>query len=429
MSSPTDVPAHPDSAACAIVGAPTGAPPQRRGRWWLAVALLASAGIATIYHSFHGFLDLDVYRLGVRQWLNGGDLYGTLPATHDGARLPFIYPPFAAVALSPIALIPWSAARVVNFSLAVAALGVTIYLSTRRLLPTGNRQDALLVSGLALPLALWLEPVRETIGFGQINLILMALVAADCLVDKPRWPRGALTGIAAAIKLTPAVFLLYFLVRRDIRASVVTIVSAALATAAGFAVLPRESLRYWFGGFAGAAGISGSPYATNQTVKAALARLGLPPLVESGLWLLVAAVVLAAAVAGTWWALRSCNAVLAMVVTATAGVLLSPTSWSHHWVWIVPALLAMVVESVQRRSAGWLVATVLTTSVFFIGAHNFFPKGGGRELAWSPGEHLLGDSYVLLALALLIVWTVPAVRPAWCAARPLLARLIAVISR
>src|SRR2546423_1546412 len=298
LSSPTDVPAHPDSAACAVAGAPTDAPSQSRSRWWLAVALLACAGIATIYHSFRVFLDLDVSRRGVQQWRSGGALYGTLPAPHGGARLPFIYPPFAAVALSPIALIPWNAARAVNFGLAVAALGVTIYLSTRRLLPNGNRQDALLVSGLALPLALWLEPVRETVGFGQINLILMALVAADCLVDKPRWPRGALTGIAAAIKLTPAVFLLYFLIRRDIRASVVTIVSAAPATAAGFVVLPRESLRYWFGGFAGAAGISGSPYATNQTVKAPLARLGLPPLVESRLSLLVAPGVPARSAAG-----------------------------------------------------------------------------------------------------------------------------------
>jgi len=396
------------------------------------MALLAATGMVVIDHAFHrlhGFLDLDVYRLGVQQWLHGGDLYGTLPATHDGASLPFIYPPFGALVLSPIALIPWNAAIVVNFALAVAALGVTIYLSTRRLLPAGSRQHALLVSGLALPLTLWLEPVRETLGFGQINLILMALIAADCLIDAPRWPRGALTGIAAAIKLTPAVFLLYFLLRKDVRATTVTIVAAALATAAGFAVLPEESLRYWFGGFAGAAGISGVPYATNQTVKAALARLGLTPLVESTLWLLVAAVVLAAAVAGIWRALRSCNAVLAMVVTAVAGLLVSPTSWSHHWVWIVPALLAMMAESGHRRSVGWLAVTVLTASVFVVGAHNSLPRGAGRELSWSPGEHLVGDSYVLLALALLLVWAIPAVRPAWHAARPLLARFTAVISR
>lgn len=412
MPSPTDVPAHPDSPAYAMAEAPTGAPLAHRPWWWLAAVLLAAAGIVTIFRSFHGFLDLDVYRLGVRQWLDGGDLYGTLPATHDGARLPFIYPPFAALALSPIALVGWGAARVVNFGLAVAALGMTIYLSVRRLALTGTRQDALLVSALALAPALWLEPVRETIGFGQINLILMMLVAADCLAGKPCWPRGLLTGIAAAIKLTPAVFLLYFLLRRDTRAAMVTIVSGALATAAGFAVLPRESVRYWFGGFAGAAGISGSPYATNQTVKAALVRLSLPPPIESGLWLLATAVVLAAAVAGIWWAFRRGNVVLAMVVTGAAGLLLSPTSWSHHWVWVVPALLTMVAESVRRRSAGWLAVTVITMSVFFAGAHNFLPKGDGQELAWSAGQQLAGDSYVLLALVLLVVWAAPAVRSA-----------------
>lgn len=420
MSSAADVP---------VCAGPPAAPP-RRGIVLLAVTFLAAAaGIATIYAGFHGFLDLDVYRLGVRQWLEGGDMYGTLPATRDGARLPFIYPPFAALALSPLALIPWALAALLNFGLAVAALGVTIYLSVRRLWPTGDRYGAVVISGCALPLALWLEPVRETIGFGQINLVLMALVAADCLVDKPRWPRGLLIGIAAAIKLTPAVFLLYFLLRRDLRATVVTIVSGALATAIGFAVLPTESMRYWFGGFAGAAGVSGSPYATNQTVTAALARLSLPPPVASGLWLLATAVVLVAAGAGIWRALHRSHDVLAIVITAGAGVLLSPTSWSHHWVWIAPALLTMVAESVRTRSPRWIIASVATAGTFYAGMHNFFPKGEGRELAWSASQHLLGNSYLFVTLVLLILWAIPAVRPAWQAARQPLGRRGADASR
>ncbi|MGH3692770.1 MAG: glycosyltransferase 87 family protein [Pseudonocardiaceae bacterium] len=394
-------------------------------RWWLlAVAMLTAAGIVTVFSSFHGFLDLDVYRLGVRQWLGGGDMYGPLPATQDGARLPFIYPPFAAIVLSPFALIPWSVAKLLNFGLAVAALGGTIYLCTRRLWLGSNRPSAVVISGVALPLALWLEPVRETIGFGQINLILMALVAVDCLVEKPRWPRGLLIGIAAAIKLTPAVFVLYLLLRRDIRAAAVTFVSGALATAVGFAVLPKESVRYWFGGFAGAAGVSGSPYANNQTVKAVLARLSLPPPLQLGLWLLVAAVVMVAAVIGIRRALRRSDAVLAMVITGAAGLLLSPTSWSHHWVWVVPALLTMVAESVRTRSVGWIIASVATMCTYYVGMHNFLPKGDGRELSWNSGEHLLGASYVLLALVLLIVWAAPAVRPAWQAARTRLVSLV-----
>lgn len=394
LSSPADIPAR--------LELPTS--PSRC--WWvLAVALLATAGIVTIFSSFHGFIDLDVYRLGVRQWLGGGDMYGTLPPTHDGVRLPFIYPPFAAIALSPLALIPWGLAKMLNFSLAIAALSVTIYLCIRRLYPAANLWTVLVVSGFALPLALWLEPVRETIGYGQINLILMMLVAADCLVEQPRWPRGLLIGVAAAIKLTPAVFVLYFLIRRDFRSTLVTIVSGALATATGFAVLPEESTRYWFGGFAGAAGISGSPYANNQTVTATLARLSFPHSLESWSWALVATVVLVTAVVGIRQAFRSSNAVLAMAITGAAGLLLSPTSWSHHWVWAVPALLTMVVESTHTRSVSWIVASVLTASAFYLGMHNFLPKGDGRELTWSLGEHFIGNSYVLLTLVLLIVWS------------------------
>lgn len=393
LSAPADLPARPEFPAS-----------PSRGCWLLAMALLAATGIVAIFSRFHGFIDLDVYRLGVRQWLGGGDMYGTLPPTRDGARLPFIYPPFAAIALSPLALIPWGLAKVLNFSLAIAALGVSICLCIRRLYPAVEQWTVLVVSGFALPLALWLEPVRETIGFGQINLVLMMLVAADCLAERPRWPRGMLIGVAAAIKLTPAVFVLYFLIRRDYRSTVVTIASGALATATGFAVLPRESMRYWFGGFAGAAGISGSPYANNQTVTAALARLGVPQPLESWSWVLLAAVVLVAAVVGIRRAFRSSNAVMAMVISGAAGLLLSPTSWSHHWVWVVPALLAMVVESTRTRSVGWIVASVLTTSTFYLGMHNFLPKGDSHELAWSPGEHFLGDSYVLVTLVLLIVW-------------------------
>ncbi|HET9253963.1 MAG TPA: glycosyltransferase 87 family protein [Pseudonocardiaceae bacterium] len=378
-------------------------------RWLAAVALLAVAGIATVYQCFHTFIDLDVYRLGVRQWWDGGDMYGTLPPTHDGVRLPFIYPPFAAIALLPLAVIPWSLARVANFGLMIAGLAVTIYLSLRRLWPALDRPHAVLISGAALPLALWLEPVRETIRFGQVNLFLMTLVAADCLAGKPRWPRGLLVGVAAAIKLTPAVFVLYFLLRRDVRAALVAGATGALATAVGFVVLPGESVRYWFGGFAGAGGLSGSPYASNQSLRAALARLGLSPPIQSGLWLLAAIVVLAAAGAGVTRASRAGDPVLAITITGAAGLLLSPVSWSHHWVWIVPALLAMAARAVRTQSPGWIAATVITAATFSIGAHNFLPRGDSRELGWRAGQHLIGDSYALLTLVLLIAWVVPVV--------------------
>ncbi|MGH3622758.1 MAG: hypothetical protein ACRDQ5_13330, partial [Sciscionella sp.] len=97
----------------------------------------------------------------------------------------------------------------------------------------------------------------------------------------------------------------------------------------------------------------------------------------------------------------------------------------HHWVWIVPALLMMVVESLRTRSAGWIVTTVVTAAVFYVGAHNFLPKANDLELGWSAWQHVVGDSYVLLTIALLVGWAAPAIRPAWRAAMTGLGTLLA----
>src|SRR5690348_10252261 len=165
----------------------------------LFVVNLAAVAFFVLSYSSHGIglgpyrIDLDVYRIGSRAWLRGWDLYGLLPRTSSGAPLPFSYPPFAAMVLSPLTLLPMKAASVLLTlaSIALTALVLGIFLRSAGV--TGRRAVAWL-----LPAALLLEPVRNTLNYGQVNLALMALVAADCLVRSPRWPRGALTGIAAA---------------------------------------------------------------------------------------------------------------------------------------------------------------------------------------------------------------------------------------
>lgn len=413
MSSQADVPVQPAAPA----QAERPARPRRPLVLLATAAALTTVSIVLMSGMGFAFIDLEVYRFGVLKWLDGGNIYGSLPETNLGISLPFIYPPFAVIALAPMALIPLGLATVVNFGLSVAALGLTLYLAARRLLPTGDRMAALLVSGFALPLALWLEPVRETMGFGQINLFLMVLVAADCLVEKPRWPRGMLVGIAAAVKLTPGVFLLYFLIRRDYRALLVTMISGAVATGLGFLVLPGESLRYFFGGFAGAGGMSGSPYAMNQTIEAALARLDLAPGLQSALWGVSVVIVLVVAAAGIRRASTDDAPVIAFGIAGAAGLLLSPTSWSHHWVFIAPVLLAMVVYAVRTRAPSWIAVAALTTVVFYLGVHGVLPRSNSAELSWNLPEQLAGDSYVLLTAALLIGWALPVLRHARRSAR------------
>ena len=140
-------------------------------------------------------IDLDVYRIGGRAWLRGGNLYDRLPATQSGARLPFTYPPAAAVLLSPLSLVPMPVAATALTLGTVALLAVVIWVFLRRLAgPAAGSPWAL---AWLLPPALFLEPVRDTLAFGQVNVALMALVSLDCLAAKPRWPRGVLTGLAA----------------------------------------------------------------------------------------------------------------------------------------------------------------------------------------------------------------------------------------
>jgi alpha-1,2-mannosyltransferase len=364
----------------------------------VAVALpaLALSVALMLLHTDGYHIDLEVYRIGVATWLAGGDMYGPLPPTISGLGLPFIYPVFAAVLLVPFALLPWTAAWVLLFALSLASLAATLYVTARRLWPAGGPRGALSVASLALPLLLWVEPVLETIEFGQVNLILMGLVAVDCLAPRTRWPRGMLVGVAAAIKLTPAAFVLFFLLRRDHRAAVVTVLTAALATGIGFAVDATSSARYWFGG--PASGISGSIFYTNQTIQAVLARAEVPGIVARVVWFALA-VALLALVAPV---VRRADPALALVTVAGFALLVSPTSWSHHWVWIAPALLVVVAHAGKRRSRRWAVGAVVLAVAFFAAPFRFLPHEGDLELTWTAVQQVIGSTYVIAGLLALV---------------------------
>ena len=122
------------------------------------VPLLALVLANVVVHTGGRHIDLEVYRFGVQAWLAGGDMYGTLPETSDHITLPFIYPPFAAIVLLPLAVAPWVLAWSVLLALSTAALGLTFYVVARRLWPSGGRGGALSVASIALPLALLVQP-------------------------------------------------------------------------------------------------------------------------------------------------------------------------------------------------------------------------------------------------------------------------------
>ncbi|MCE3554733.1 glycosyltransferase 87 family protein [Pseudonocardia sp. RS11V-5] len=372
----------------------------------ISLPLLAISVTALLLHT-HGYhIDLEVYRLGVDTWLHGGDMYGPLPPTISGLALPFIYPVFAAMVLTPLALLPWTPAWVLLFVLSLTSLAVTLYLATRRAWPAGGRGGAVSVAFLALPALLWIEPVLQTFEFGQVNIILMALVAIDCLAPRTPWPRGLLVGLAAAIKLTPAAFVLFFLLRRDVRAAVVTVVTAAAATALGFLVDAHASATYWFGG--PAAGVSGSVFYTNETVQAVVARWGIDGPLLTGIWVVVSLVLLVLLVP----TVRRADPAIAMSAMAAFMLLVSPTSWSHHWVWVAPAVLAVGAHAVRTRRPGWIAVELVLLVAFYLAPFRWLPGNNQVELGWNAGQQLVGATYVIVAIALLVVaWRYYARRP------------------
>lgn len=365
--------------------------------------MLVVAMVVLVYKFGGRHIDLEVYRFGVWALMDGGDPYVTLPPTMVGAVLPFIYPPFAAFVLMPFALVPWDVAWPALMAASTVALALTLYITARALWPSGGRRGALGAAALSLPLAFALEPVHSTIDFGQVNLLLMALVAADCLVPHPKWPRGALVGIAAAIKLTPAAFILFFLLRGDRKAAVTAVVSGAVATLVAFALAPAASLRFWLDNPAG--GVSAAPFYTNQTFQAVLVRAGVEGTARTAAWLVLSLVVVLLAAP----AIRNAPAPLAMVATGAVALLVSPTSWSHHWVWVAPAMMVLVVTAWRARSWRWGVATLLSAAVFVGAPHVWgLPRADGRELAWTPLQQVWGSTFtwftVLLLVALYFAW-------------------------
>lgn len=353
-------------------------------------------------------IDLEVYRFGVEAWWNGDDFYGQLPATSTGDHLPFLYPPFSVLALSPLAILPWMPAVLTLFALNVVCVAATLYVVARSLWPRIGTTEALVIASPAVPLALLLEPLRETFSFGQVNLILMGLVAVDCLARKTFWPRGMGVGLAAAIKLTPAAFLLFFLVRRDFRPAAVAALTAVIAAGIGFLVDVDASVRYWFGGFGVTSGISGSPYLTNQTIEASLTRYELAEPVHTISWAVLTLSLLITVI----FVMRRSVPALALMFNAGLALLASPTSWSHHWVWIAPALLLMAGFTVSRWQQGpstalpWFCTMTLAASLYYLAPFHLVPSSGDAELTWSITQQFLGNSYTWFTVLLIAGYAV-----------------------
>ena len=386
-----------------------------RARLLLTAVTVALATYNLVSLGRHGIglspcrVDLDVYRIGSLTWLHGGNLYGTLPGTCAGNRLPFSYPPVAAAVLSPLAAVP-SAVAGVTLTLASIALTWVVLRVFR-----GSLSSRLGLWWL-MPAALGLEPVRATLHFGQVNIVLMALIAADCLHPEPRWPRGALVGLASAVKLTPLAFILFFLIRNDRRAAGTAAVSFGAVTGAGFILDWRDSVRYWTC-IVFSTSRPGSPaFVSNQAISGVLARSGLDPHSQGGsaVWLALSAAVVVVAVIGMRRALAGGEPAWALSVNALAALLISPISWSHHWVWAAPALMCLAVTGARHSWRGGAAAAWAGLVLFELSPMWLLPhRGDSGELSWAWWEQVIGDTYVIFGAVVLVLAVRFTPRPGW----------------
>ncbi len=369
-------------------------------------------------------IDIDVYRMGGQAWLDGRPLYadGAMFHTRGGLDLPFTYPPLAAIAFSPLAWLslPGAGVAITLITLVLLIVSTVIVLTRLDVWPASpegrsaaTRGSALwapgpawlrrcwLAAAIVAPAVIYLEPIQSNFDFGQINVVLMTLVIADCVPRRTPWPRGMLLGVAIALKLTPAVFLLYFVLRRDGRAVLVTAASVVVATLAGFALAWRDSLEYWTDTVRNTDRIGTATLNTNQNIAGALARLDLGSGTRFALWTLACFAVLAVTVWAARRALRAGEPVLALICVAMFGLVVSPVSWSHHWVWALPTVLVTGVLAYRRRHVMLAVLTVAGVALMVWTPIDLMPEH--HETAASLWRQLAGASYVWWALAVLVV--------------------------
>lgn len=343
-------------------------------------------------------IDLQVYVYAVKDMLVGRDIFAT---TTPFWHLYFIYPPIAAVLLVPLAFGPYVMWQVVWTAGLVWAQQLVL---RRCRVPRGW---VLGLVGVAVVLAV--EPIRTTLGYGQVNTLLMALVVADLLPDRPgpggvlphrRIPQGTLVGLAAAIKLTPLLFVVFAFAAGKRRVALTGAISFAAFTGLGAVLLPRETLAF-FGGLSGGNTRTASPlYAGNQSLLGVFFRLVDGSRITTLIGLAAGGIValLGALVAAHWW--RMGEQVFAVALVGLCTCLASPLSWTHHYVWILPMAVAVVRGAIPRW-ARWLAGVwVLWVCVCLPLAA--LPYGGGRERSFDLLQQAVANLGPLLGVALVV---------------------------
>jgi hypothetical protein len=360
-----------------------------------------------------GHIDMIIYRAGAEAYLAGGSLYDE-PFTAYDLKLPFIYPPFAALLLAPFTFVSGDTAGYLMVASSGLLMLVCVWFLMRYLIK--NPQLRWLATSWAWALSLVAEPLRQNASFAQINMWLLALVFLDIVPRKRILPQGWLIGVAAAIKLTPLVMLFVFLIKKDWRALLSAAGGALAATAVGAVINPKQTWAFYTDAIFvmndnSKIGVNVA-YISNQSIKGVLTRLW--PSNDAAnaathtinlLWLVLA---LSTVVAFFFVIKRLLHHDLfleAALANSVLMLLISPISWSHHWVWLPLwfIVLAYYAWGLQNRFAQYFG---LSTGFFFITIPPHWWLGdpkGDQDFQQILYMKLFMDDYFSWAIILVII--------------------------
>jgi alpha-1,2-mannosyltransferase len=350
---------------------------------WLiiTVAIAGYLAVRTLTHASSS--DVLIYRdegLAVR---HGLDLYGQLPNVTSLAT----YPPFAAILFVPFSVVPpslvWLTVLVANLALVYLIVRLSLRLVGT---PATTRMTAIVGS-----IALFSEPVLTTLRYGQINLVVLALVLWD-FTRAPSRSSGTAIGLAAALKVTPAIFIPYLLLTRRYRAAATASATFGATVFLPALVLPHASAQYWTHDLFDLHRVGRVENAVNQTLRGAFVRVDHTRHTAPGELLIIGFVLLAglalAAAAhaklGDRWGVPTC---------AITGLLTAPIAWTHHWVWCIPIAVLL-----WQHARAWLPAA----GIFWTYAVWFVPHQHSIELHFSPLELAASNWYVLFGVCFLL---------------------------
>jgi alpha-1,2-mannosyltransferase len=360
--------------------------------WWIAILSVTCYLTFRIAHP-PAFVDLAVYRAEGMAVRHGLDLYGPLPGVHGLAT----YPPFAAILFVPATFLPMTVLGPASLVVNLALLAVVAHLALRLTGVKGHRLSA--GTGLVMAIGVWCEPVQATLAFGQINLLLLALILADLTVLRDtRWA-GIGTGLATGMKVTPGIFVVYLLLTGRHRVGLTAVVTATATLAISAIVTGRAAWDFWTRHLFDDRRVGRPENVSNQSVRGWMVRAFHDREPHGWQLALAATVALVVLVVGMTIAVRAhrggSDELGGLLATAVTGLLISPISWSHHWVWCLPLLVYA-----WHRSRLLLVTILAATWSDVVWA---VPHGDRLELTLTPLQVAVSGPYVTLGVVALAV--------------------------